>query len=57
MVGAVHLTVAVAGLAVSTGAASVSQLLLLVSSLVLVFVVEHRFEVHHGPGVPGLTRG
>lgn len=54
MVGAVDLAVAVAGFAVSAGAASVPQLLLLVPSLVLVFVVQHGLEVHHRPGVPGL---
>lgn len=36
------------------GPAGVTQLLLLVAGLVLMFVVEHSFEVHHCPRVPGL---
>lgn len=54
MVVAVHLAVAVAGLAGGAGAARVPQLLLLVAALVLVLVVQHGLEVHHRPGVPGL---
>lgn len=57
MVVAVHLAVAVAGLAGGAGAAGVPQLLLLIPSLVLVLVVQHSLEVHHGPGVPGLRIG
>lgn len=56
MVGAVHLTVTVAGFTVGTGATGVSQLFLLVASLVLVFVVQHRLKIHHRPGMPGLSR-
>lgn len=36
------------------GPAGVTQLLLLVAGLVLMFVVEHSFKVHHCPRVPGL---
>lgn len=36
------------------GPAGVTQLLLLVAGLVLMFVVEHSFEVHHCPRVPSL---
>lgn len=46
--------VAVAGFAISTGTAGVLQLLLLVTSLVLVFVVQYRLKIHHRPGMPGL---
>ena len=59
MVSAVDLAVAVAGFAVSTGTAGtagVTQLLLLVAPLVLMFVVKHRLKIHHCPGVPGLSR-
>lgn len=51
VVGAVRLAVAVAGFAVGAGGADVPQL---VPSLVLMLVVQHRLEVHHRPGVPGL---
>lgn len=54
VVGDVGLAVAVAGLAVGAGAAAVTQLLLLVPPLILVLVVEHGLEIHHGPSVPGL---
>lgn len=54
MIGAVSLTVAVAGFAVSAGAATVTQFLLLIPSLILVLVVEHGLKIHHCPGVPGL---
>lgn len=36
------------------GPTGVTQFLLLITGLVLMFVVQHRFKVHHGPGVPGL---
>lgn len=54
VVVAVHLAVAVAGLAGGAGAAGVPQLLLIIPPLVLVLVVQHGLEVHHRPGVPGL---
>lgn len=54
VIGAVSLTVAVAGFAVSAGAAAVTQLLLLVPSLILVLVVQYSLKIHHCPGVPGL---
>lgn len=54
VIGAVSLAVAVAGFAVSAGAAAVTQLLLLVPSLVLVLVVQYSLKIHHCPGVPGL---
>lgn len=38
------------------GPAGVAQLLLLVPGLVLEFVVQDRFEVHHCPGMPSLER-
>lgn len=56
MVSAVDLAVAVAGFTVSTGTAGMSQLLLLIACLVLVFVVQHRLKVHHRPGMPGLQK-
>lgn len=54
VIGAVSLAVAVAGFAVSAGAAAVTQLLLLVPSLILVLVVQYSLKIHHCPGVPGL---
>ena len=42
------------GRAGDVGPAGVTQLLLLVAGLVLMFVVQHSFEVHHCPRVPGL---
>lgn len=56
VVSAVDLAVAVAGFTVGAGTAGVSQLLLLITSLVLVFVVQHRLEIHHRPGMPGLSK-
>lgn len=51
---AVSLTVAVAGFAVSTGAATVTQFLLLIPCLILVLVVQYSLKIHHCPGMPGL---
>lgn len=56
MVSAVDLAVAVAGFTISTGTTGMSQLLLLITSLVLVFVVQHRLKIHHRPGMPGLSK-
>lgn len=39
------------------GPTGVSQLLLLVAGLVLMFVVEHSLKVHHCPRMPGLGGG
>lgn len=56
MVSTVDLAVAVAGFTVGTGTTGVSQFLLLITSLVLVFVVQHRLKIHHCPGMPGLSK-
>lgn len=56
VISAVDFTVTVAGFTISAGATGVSQLLLLIASLVLVFVVEHRLKIHHRPGMPGLPK-
>lgn len=54
VVSAVDLAVAVARFAIGAGTAGVTQLLLLITSLVLVFVVQHGLKIHHCPGMPGL---
>lgn len=39
------------------GPTGMSQLLLLIAGLVLMFVVEHSLKVHHCPCMPGLGAG
>lgn len=56
VVSAVHLAVAVASFAISTGLTGMPQLLLLVTSLVLVFIVQHRLKIHYCPSMPGLPK-
>lgn len=60
VLSALCVALAVAALGVGAGdagSAGVTQLLLLISGLVLMFVVKHCFKVHHCPRMPGLPTG
>lgn len=60
VLSALCIALTVAALSVGAGDAGstrVTQFLLLISGLVLVFIVKHCFKVHHCPGMPGLPTG
>lgn len=60
VLSALCITLTVAALRVGAGDAGparVTEFLLLISGLVLMFIVKHCFKVHHCPGMPGLPRG
>lgn len=54
----IALTVAALGVSAGdAGSARMTEFLLLISGLVLMFIVKHCFKVHHCPGMPGLPTG
>lgn len=60
VLSALCIALTVAALSVSAGdagSARMTEFLLLISGLVLMFIVKHCFKVHHCPGMPGLPTG